>query len=85
MERAATVCSIGPRLFFGAPVGQQKTVDPIRPTALVSVRRSFRRGFYLVQGTDLPSSSLPVGASRCAMKAQMRKCIAVSSLLCAGG
>jgi hypothetical protein len=39
---------------------------------------------YLDQGTDLPSTSLPVGASRCAMKAPVR-CIAVRSLLVAGG
>src|SRR5687767_234949 len=64
-----------------ARCGHQKTVDPIRPTALVSASAALRLRVYLDQGTDLPSTALPLGALPCVMKAQMRKLIAVRSLL----
>src|SRR5688572_15828292 len=72
---------LGPRLVECARCGHQKTVDPIRPTALVSASAALRLRVYLDQGTDLPSTALPSGALPCVLKAQMRKLIAVRSLL----
>ena len=75
MKRAATLVGEGPRLLR-RPGGQQKTVDPIRPTALVA-SAVLPPLLYLDQGTDLPSTALPVGALPCVVKAQMRSLIAV--------
>ena len=74
----------GPRLSC-CPVGASKNRGPDPAHGSWCLRwRSCRRCVYLDQGTDLPSTPLPVGASRGALMAQMRRCIAVRSLLCAG-
>ena len=54
------------------------------PRFVVSASAALPPCVYLDQGTDLPSTSLPIGASRCVMKAPVR-CIAVRSLLGSGG
>jgi hypothetical protein len=55
------------------------------PRFVVSASAALPPVLHLDQGTDLPSTALPVGALPCVMKALMRRCIAVRSLLAVVG
>ena len=60
------------------PWGNKKPWCRSGPRSVVTAGGSSRRCVYLDQGTDLPSTALPVGALPCVLKAQMRSLIAVS-------
>jgi hypothetical protein len=64
-------------------VGQQKTVDPIWPTARGLALAASPPLPYLGQGTDLPFSAPLRGAPLRGMNAQIVRSIAVLSFLIA--
>ncbi|MGH2428761.1 MAG: hypothetical protein ACRDGV_07750 [Candidatus Limnocylindria bacterium] len=59
-------------------------MDPIWPTAGGLASGGFAAIGYLGQGTDLPSSALPVGDALRAMRARMMRSIAFESVLAGG-